>query len=239
MSRQPPILIYETATSIAQLMDDCIAIAGGKGGCGKTTTTVGLGAALSRVGCQPLAVDADLEMPDLHLVAGIEGRPGVAAVAEGVDPGSVAQPASETESLSVVPAGDADLDCLGPALDRLSSVRRPVLLDCPAGAGRDATVPLMAADRTVLVTTPTRESLQDALKTVAMARELDAPPVGVAVVDLSRDGHPREITDDDCRRLFGCPLLGRIPQVGNAPLAACDVRIAYERVAKKVYKRNI
>lgn len=43
-----------------------LAIAGGKGGCGKTTTALGLGAALPG---QPVVVDADWDLPNLHRLA--------------------------------------------------------------------------------------------------------------------------------------------------------------------------
>src|SRR6056297_615748 len=69
-----------------------LAIAGGKGGCGKTTTAVGLARAFASLGADPLVVDADLDMPDLHHRTGVDREPGIAAAVEHTDPRTVAQP---------------------------------------------------------------------------------------------------------------------------------------------------
>ncbi|MDZ5813368.1 P-loop NTPase, partial [Halorubrum sp. AD140] len=46
-----------------------IAVAGGKGGSGKTTTTLGLARALSRRGAPVVAADADWDLPNLARLA--------------------------------------------------------------------------------------------------------------------------------------------------------------------------
>ncbi|ESP89504.1 nucleotide-binding protein, partial [Candidatus Halobonum tyrrellensis] len=46
-----------------------LAVTGGKGGTGKTTTTLGLARALDG---RTLAVDADWDLPDLHALAGVD-----------------------------------------------------------------------------------------------------------------------------------------------------------------------
>jgi septum site-determining protein MinD len=52
-----------------------LVIAGGKGGCGKTTTALGLAAVLAERGAPAVVADADRDMPDLHALAGVR-RPG-------------------------------------------------------------------------------------------------------------------------------------------------------------------
>jgi len=53
-----------------------LAVAGGKGGAGKTTTTLGLATATADVTDEAvLAVDADVDMPNLHAVAGVPREP--------------------------------------------------------------------------------------------------------------------------------------------------------------------
>ncbi|WP_435063559.1 MinD/ParA family ATP-binding protein [Halobaculum sp. EA56] len=151
-----------------------VAVAGGKGGVGKSTLAYNLGAALDA-----LVVDADLGMadlpggpergPDLHDV--LAGR---AAPEEAVRPGPV------------------DLLPCGRTLEgaRLADVRRlreavavagyeHVVVDSPAGLRADAGAPLAVADACVLVASPTRWALADAVA----ARTLDC---GLAAVALNR-----------------------------------------------------
>ncbi|WP_135830543.1 MinD/ParA family ATP-binding protein [Halorussus halobius] len=208
-----------------------LAIAGGKGGCGKTTTTLGLAAALVRQRKAALAVDADPEMPDLHALAGVSRDPGVDAVAAGWPPGMVAGTAGPPAAgAAVLPAAsDSRVGASSsPSLSaRLGATRGTVLLDCPAGAGPDAVEPLRLADAAVVVTTPEPACLRDAAKTAAMARELDLPVAG-AVVSRA-EAPPAGVAD-----LLDCEVLGVVPDVGAgasvAPLADERVRTAHDEV---------
>lgn len=184
------------------------AIAGGKGGCGKTTTALGVGRALAASEREPLVVDADVDMPDLHLLAGVPPEPNATDLAEGahvrcvrhrVDPG-----------LSIVPAGDRE--ATAPALDRLASWPGPVLVDCPAGASRDVTTPLAASDATVLVTTDTPQSLSDARKTARMAERLDAPVVATLIRGSDAGSVPPPVD---------CPLVVRADGTTPADDPSC------------------
>jgi septum site-determining protein MinD len=152
-----------------------LAVPGGKGGVGKTTVALNLGAALGAV-----VVDADLTManlptyggwgPDLHDV--LAGR---AAPVEAV---------RESGPVAVLPCGRSlagaratDPAALVEALERVQAVYGDLVVDCPAGMRADAGLPLHAADVCVPVTTPGRAALADAVRTRELARELDAPLV--------------------------------------------------------------
>lgn len=219
-----------------------LAIAGGKGGCGKTTTTYRLAVELAGLGRPTLAADADAEMPDLHLVADVPARPGLPAVRDGRPPAAVAHELPDGDA-KILPAAGVDSTAVPAALARLGEVEGAVLLDCPAGAGRDAARPLRAATRTLLVATPTRASLFDAVKTAEMARQLGTDPLGVILVERAQsrraaDGNAgRGVTNADAQRLFECPLLGRIPPAGDGRLGA--VRRRYREVARRVNGRNV
>ncbi|MFC4549609.1 MULTISPECIES: MinD/ParA family ATP-binding protein [Halorussus] len=130
-----------------------LAVAGGKGGCGKTTTTLALAGALARQRRSVLAVDADPEMPDLHAMAGVERDPGLDAVGaeSGTDPLAVAQSAKTAgvaSGVAVLPAvREAGVGHRLATYARLAGRADVVLLDCPAGAGPDAAAPLRADER--------------------------------------------------------------------------------------------
>jgi septum site-determining protein MinD len=180
-----------------------LAIAGGKGGAGKTTLAAGLALALARSGRDPVVVDADVDMPDLHLLAEVPGEPTADAIAAGRPPGEVIHRSPELAGAGVVTAGRPP--SVPAALDRLSRWHGPVLIDCPAGAGGDAARPLRACERSVLVTTDTPAAREDTHKTAAVARRLDATPHAVLV----RGGPDRGG--------FDCPV-ERLPAVGSGPV---------------------
>ena len=208
-----------------------LAIAGGKGGCGKTTTAVGLARAFASLGADPLVVDADLDMPDLHHRTGVDREPGIAAAADSARPRTLAQSARRFPGIEVVPCGGTDTATAAALFDRLDGDPGPVLLDCPAGASPTAAAPLRAADHTVVVSTPHERSLRDAVKTAAMARQLDAPPA--AVVLVRSDGRV------DPSALLDCPRVVHIPEVSESPLEAEEAETRHRECARHLRKRNI
>ena len=149
------------------------AITGGKGGSGKTTTTLGVAQALADQGAAPLVVDADVDMPDLHILANVPPEPNADDIAAGAHVECARHRPAEYPGIAVVPAGQTEGTAV--TLERLCDWHGPVLVDCPAGASADATLPLRFADSTVLVTTDTPQSLSDARKTARVAARLDAP----------------------------------------------------------------
>ena len=154
-----------------------LAVAGGKGGVGKSTLAYELGAALDA-----LVVDADLGMADLP--GGGRGPDLQDVLAGRADPVEAVRP------------GPVDLLPCGRSLAgaRLADVRRlreavtvpgydHVVVDSPAGLRVDAGAPLAAAGACVLVASSTRWALADAMAARELARELDC---GLAAVALNR-----------------------------------------------------
>jgi septum site-determining protein MinD len=207
-----------------------IAIAGGKGGCGKTTTTAGLARAVAAEGGDPIAVDGDCGMPDLHVVAGAPSDPGLGEFARGGSLSAVTHGAVELPGVDVLPAGQGDCGDLERALDSLTGCGRSVLVDTPAGASPAVATVVRASDGVVLVTTATRESLEDAAKTAAIARALGTSVLGSVVTNSDGGVDPSP--------LLGCQTLAHVPTV-DAPLSAARARECYERAATAVNKRNI
>lgn len=126
--------------------------------------------------------------------------------------------------VDVLPAG-AGAGAVGPALSQVAATDRPVVIDCPAGAGPDAATPLRVADAAVLVCSATRHSRRDARKTARMARALGAPPVA---------GVERERGTAAVATASEVPIV-RVPTVDRRPLSAQPVIDAFHRLADTVF----
>ena len=211
-----------------------LAIVGGKGGCGKTTTALGLARALARDGPRPLVVDADCAMPNLHTMAETDRRPGLGAVANGVAPDRLRHRSHAYPAVDVLPAGTATGSPDERVLRRVGSVPGPVLLDCPGGATESVATPVRAADAALVVSTAERASLQDAVKTARMARELGTDPCG-AVITRTRGSVPDVPEATDLRA--ECPVLGTVPETEDV-LASRTGRTAYGNLADRFPERN-
>lgn len=198
-----------------------LAVAGGKGGVGRTTTTLGLAGALAGQRRRPVAVDADAHCPNLHVAAGVDAEPGVSRLADGVDVADAACTSPAVPGVDLLPARP-DADVHG-ALVRLGG-RRPVLVDCPGGGGRAATVPLQFADAALVVTTADAPAVAAARKTVEMARAVGTPVRAVAV---SR----APAVPDRVAAAFDAPATA-VPAADSDPLADPGVRAAHDRLAE-------
>jgi ATP-binding protein involved in chromosome partitioning len=203
-----------------------VAVSSGKGGVGKSTVAVNLALALRQSGAVTGLVDVDVYGPDIPLMMGTRGRPGmfdnkiIPVEAHGVKIMSIGLLVDEREALvwrgpmihSAVQQFLRDV-AWGP-LDYL-------VFDMPPGTG-DAQLSLsqvIPLSGVVMVTTPQDVALLDVRKGLAMFRKLNVPILGI-VENMSYfvapdtgtrypifgEGGGAKIADE-----FGVPLLGPIP----------------------------
>lgn len=200
-------------------------IASGKGGTGKTTTTVNLGTSLAMLGKKTTVVDADIGMANLGLLLGLEKSKvtlhevlsGEAEIKEAIYEGP--------EGLSVVPSGlslkgfqKSDPDRLREVISVLANGGDYVLIDSPAGISKDGIISLAAADRVLLVVNPELASMADALKIKALAELLGKTVEGVI---LNRTGLEKtEIRRNKVKELLGADVLEIIPEDANVRRSA-------------------
>jgi ATP-binding protein involved in chromosome partitioning len=203
-----------------------IAVSSGKGGVGKSTVAVNLAVALRSTGATVGIVDADVYGPDIPMMLGTRGRPGmfenriIPVEAHGIKMMSIGLLVQEKEALvwrgPMIHSFIQQMlrDVMWGALDYL-------VFDMPPGTG-DAQLSLsqiLPLSGVVMVTTPQDVALLDVRKAVGMFQRLNVPILGV-VENMSGFACPHcgERTaifgDAGGTRIseeYGVPLLARIP----------------------------
>lgn len=208
-----------------------IAIAGAKGGCGKTITTIGLAEAVGRRGTTSIAADADCQLPNLHVAGGVDRTPTLAALESDVDVESVVQPSPRTPNVGLLSAPESSNRVnFEMALERLEADTVRTFVDCPSGAGIDVVEPLSAAEGVIVVTTDSERSISAAETTIEMARRLEVPILGTVV-------NRCESVPQTVRSWTDVPVLGRVPD-GTAPLTDEATRAAYDEIAATIATRT-
>jgi ATP-binding protein involved in chromosome partitioning len=164
-----------------------IAVGSGKGGVGKTTIAVNLAIALTRLGYKVGLLDADVYGPNVPLMLGINAQPKVLGDNR-IEPLEVH--GLKVISVGFLNPGDKPLIWRGPMLHSiirqfLGSVVWGTLdylvVDLPPGTGDVAlsliqTVPLTGS---IVVSTPSDVSLQDARKAIEMFRQMKVDIIGI------------------------------------------------------------
>ncbi len=163
-----------------------IAVGSGKGGVGKTTVSVNLAIALSRLGHKVGLMDADVYGPNVPRMLGVQTQP--YAVDDKIVP--VEKYGLKAMSMGFLNPGDKPLVWRGPMLHSvIQQFLRGVhwgdldflVIDLPPGTGDVQltilqTAPLSGA---IVVTTPSDVSLEDARKAVNMFRQVRVEILGI------------------------------------------------------------
>lgn len=190
-AERPPVLKPAAAAAsrpaVLSGVSHVVAVASGKGGVGKSTTTVNLALGLRALGLKVGILDADVHGPSLPTLLGLHGQPRV-----GTDRKLRPMEAFGLKVMSMGLLVDSETAMIwrGPMV--MSAITQMVaevdwgaldvlLIDMPPGTG-DAQLaiaqgtPLRGA---VIVSTPQDLALIDARRGIAMFRKVDVPVLGV------------------------------------------------------------
>ncbi len=214
-----------------------IAIASGKGGVGKSTTTVNLALALAAEGARVGILDADIYGPSQPLLLGLQGRR-----PESPDNKSLLPLESlglQSMSIGYLVDDDQAMIWRGPmvsqALQQLLNDTRwdnldYLLIDMPPGTGDvqltlSQKIPVTGA---VIVTTPQDIALLDAKKGLKMFEKVGVPILGLvenmSVHICSNCGHAEPIFGEGgaakMAEQYGVAVLGQLPLDLSIRLAA-------------------
>jgi cell division ATPase MinD len=194
-----------------------IGIVSGKGGVGKTTLGINLGATLAKHFEKNVAlVDCNVTTSHIGLYLGMYYCPitlnkvlrGEHKIEEAIN--------SHYSGLNVVPASLSLNDLEGVDITKLRSSIKGlfenndyVLLDIAPGLGREAIAGMKACDEIVYVTHPFIPSTMDIVRTEEVAKELGLKSLGI-VVNMSHKKQ-YEMSKDEIEELTKLPVIATIP----------------------------
>ncbi|CAM4074159.1 iron-sulfur cluster carrier protein ApbC [Acinetobacter pragensis] len=242
-------------------IQNVILVSSGKGGVGKSTTTVNLALALQKLGLKVGVLDADIYGPSIPTMLGNAGRTpmieaehfipldayGLAVLSIGHLTGDHNTPVAWRGPKATGALMQLFNQTLWPDLDVL-------MIDMPPGTGD---IQLTMAQRipvtgAVIVTTPQNVALMDATKGIELFNRVQIPVIGVvenmSTHICSNCGHEEQIFGtgggDKLSEQYNIPLLGRLPlnvqirenaDAGKPSVAAEDEAAeSYMAIAEKI-----
>jgi ATP-binding protein involved in chromosome partitioning len=205
-----------------------VAVASGKGGVGKTTTSVNLALALADAGASVGLLDADIYGPNVPLMMGLKEKPQLQGGEGAIEP--IKRYGIKLMSIGFFLDESNPVIWRGPMVhSAIQQFLRDVdwgeldylVVDLPPGTG-DAPLSLsqlVPLSGVVIVTTPQDVAIQDVTKGIGMFRRLEVPIVGV-VENMSYFICPNCQTEhrifgtgggERVSRYYGLPFLGKLP----------------------------
>ncbi|MDP3881703.1 MAG: cell division ATPase MinD [Nanoarchaeota archaeon] len=198
-------------------MAKIITITSGKGGVGKTTTAINLGAALNGFGKDVIILDANLTTPNVGLHLGAPIVPislnhvlqGKAKIAD-----ALYEHASGTKiipsSLSVRELRNINSEGLKEVGKKLKKMADFIIFDSAAGLGDEALAAIESGDELIIVTNPEITAVTDALKTSKVIEQMGKEVKGIIVTRVK--GLKTDMPIANIRDMLELPILGVIPE---------------------------
>ena len=220
-------------------MGDITAIVSGKGGTGRTSTAVSLGAALAARKTKTLLIDLNFGTEDLPFLFGAENRvvyhlldviEGNCKIIEAMVPFSKNPllqllPASVTRPLDLIPVS---------SFVKLTAMLRDsydcILIDTPAGVSEALDYALQGADAAMIVTTSDYLSVKSSKKLLEQPG-FEGVRKSFLVNRFNRrlTGLPGMYSPEEAAEELGLPLLGIIPETEEIFASSCTGEIADDK----------
>ena len=188
-----------------------ISIISGKGGVGKTTTSINLAAYLNFLGLNVLLIDANINTPDVGLSL---GAPVVPVTLQNVLSGTknpeeaVYSHHSGTKVILSSLSTSADIKNLEKVTKSLKSNFDFIIIDSAAGLGEDVISAIKASDECLIVTNPELTAVTGALKTIKTAEKLKKSILGVLVTRKTNS----QFSLKNIKTMLDYPIIGIIPE---------------------------
>jgi septum site-determining protein MinD len=198
-------------------MQKVIVITSGKGGVGKTTTAINLGAAINYFGKNVLIIDGNLSTPNvgIHL-----NSPEVPINLNHVllKKADIFEAVYEHKSgIKIIPSSLSIKEFKKIKPEKIKEFKGSfkkisdyVIVDSAAGLGNEAMSTIEMADELIIVTNPEMPAITDALKTIKIAEQKKKPILGVIVTRVKRNDI--EMKPETVKEMLEVPILGMVPE---------------------------
>ncbi len=192
-----------------------IAFVSGKGGVGKTTSTINVGQALTNLGHKVILLDANLVTPNLGIHLGLMNPPNSLNKFLRKEKSLKEITYLHESGLSIIPASPSYAEYQKTNVQKLTEVFEHldegadfVLVDAPSGLGYEVLQVLKNTDEVLVVANPTLSSVMDALKTIELAKANDNMITGV-ILNMTHKGW-HELRQDKVEEILGYPIIANI-----------------------------
>ncbi len=195
-----------------------IGVVSGKGGVGKTVTSLNLGLALHHLGQNSLVVDADLNNPNVGLQLGLYEFPTTINDALERKMSILEALHIHHSGLRLIPASISLLHLhTNPEKikDILKDLDGYIILDCAPGFGKDVLSSLDVCDEVIVVTNPLFPAVVGAMRVIEVAKEMGKNVRGIVLNKVGKF----EINHKEIEAITGVKVIGQIPNDKNVDLS--------------------
>ncbi len=228
-------------------MPKIIGVVSGKGGTGKTVSSLNIALALHEFGEDVVVVDADTTASTMGIHLGLYLFPNNLqdVLNDKIDISRAIY--MHQTGLKFIPSS-IDLELLGADVSKmrlaLNKLEATVIVDSPAGLDKDSLSVLDACDEVIIITNPEMPTAANAAKISRMARDMKKNVFGVILTRVKNNGW--ELTPQDIEVMCETPVIGvvpedinvkksifaKIPVVSHAPYS--PVSIEYKKIAARL-----
>jgi len=198
-------------------MKKIIVITSGKGGVGKTTSAINIGASLNHFGKDVLILDANLTTPNvgIHL-----NSPEVPISLNHVlqNKADVFEAVYKHDSgMKIIPSSISIKELKKVKPEKIKNFKKDfanladhIIVDSAAGLGAEVRNVIEIADEIIVITNPEMPAITDALKAIKLAEEMKKPILGVIITRVKKD--KIEMQPDIVKDMLEVPILGMVPE---------------------------
>ncbi len=204
-------------------MPKIIGIVSGKGGTGKTVSSINIALALHQFGEEVVVVDADTTASSLGLHLGFYTFPNKLqdVLNDEIDINRAIY--MHHTGLKLVPSS-IDLDSLSADVSNLrlslNKLEGTVIVDAPPGLDKDSRAVLDACDEIIVITNPEIPTVANAVKVARMAADMKKNILGVVITRMKNA--PWELRPEEVEMMCEVPVIGIVPEDWNVNKSIFD-----------------